>query len=848
MGRLARDGGAELLNTSGAESARRRAFTALASFGAGLYLAHGLVHLPAAAWFAGACACVAGVIFARGRACHACLILCALLLGGAWMTARTDEPPRTSVERLVPADAWLSHPFVRVQGVLEGDPKPTVSMRTELDLPLEDRPAWRVRVRLSRVETEQGWMPASGRVDAIITADTPAWRGGDWVQLAGRFTPSSPAMNPNERGRASYTRMMHLAGRLSVPDGSLVTPAAAPGVLSARRGVWYRVRSAVQRRAVRAMGLDPGVPGDALVGALVLGEQDPVLYDTRDSFQRVGVAHLMAISGFHLAILAGMALVIIRASGDRGWLEPAFVALLVLVYIYVLPTRTPVLRAAMMVILVLGTDATGRRYDRLTVLAWVGVALLVWRPMDLFNLGYQLSMSITAVLLAMGERQRRELRADPRRSLDPANPGPAWRAIPRWLGAYAWTCVACWLVAAPMIMAHTHTFSPAAPIATMLTLPLVLITLELGYLATAVGLVVGPVGPLSDLAGAAGSVTVAFVTWTDSVSWTWTRTGPVSALWAGAASLSAYWFVTRSRLRDPRAWAIALVLVGWAFVEMRTAARPGPAVALRVDTLAVNDGTCHLIRSGSETLLWDCGSLTPGVGEQTIEPALRSLGARRVRTAVITHANLDHFNALPHIAQAFGVERVITTHVFLAAAERDPRSPEGIAYARLRAQGVVFETLAAGDTFEFGDARVDVLWPPDPLPGRGVTGMNDTSLVARFRVDTPAGARTLVMTGDIQAGAVAALLGAWPEGERASVLELPHHGSVSFESASFVAALDPAVVMQSTGPKRARLPAWTGLRAQRAWWTTAEHGAAWAELRRDGTVTSGAMIERRGRN
>ncbi|PCI07125.1 hypothetical protein COB72_10800, partial [bacterium] len=62
------------------------------------------------------------------------------------------------------------------------------------------------------------------------------------------------------------------------------------------------------------------------------------------------------------------------------------------------------MRAGVIVAVLLLSGRVGRRYDRLTILAWVGVGLLVWRPMDVFSLGYQLSMGITALLVVLSQR------------------------------------------------------------------------------------------------------------------------------------------------------------------------------------------------------------------------------------------------------------------------------------------------------------------------------------------------------------------------------------------------------------------------------------------------------------
>ena len=76
---------------------------------------------------------------------------------------------------------------------------------------------------------------------------------------------------------------------------------------------------------------------------------------------------------------------------------------------------------------------------------------------------------------------------------------------------------------------------------------------------------------------------------------------------------------------------------------------------------------------------------------------------------------------------------------------------------------------------------------------------------------------------------------------RADVLELPHHGSVHGAALEFVGAVGPRVVLQSTGPRRVGDARWDTLRAGRVWFTTASDGAAWAEIRGDGSVVGGSL-------
>src|SRR5690606_26929249 len=126
--------------------------------------------------------------------------------------------------------------------------------------------------------------------------------------------------------------------------------------------------------------------------------------------------------------------------------------------------------------------------------------------------------------------------------------------------------------------------------------------------------------------------------------------------------------------------------------------------------------------------------------------AVRAVGGSRVRSALLTHANLDHFLCLPDVAPALGIQRVYTTRSFLDAAVQSPQRAAAALLAALDAQGIRIIELAAGSTLQLGAARCEIL---SPHPDAAFTEENDDSLVGLFTVSTAAGDRRLLMTGDI---------------------------------------------------------------------------------------------------
>jgi competence protein ComEC len=252
---------------------------------------------------------------------------------------------------------------------------------------------------------------------------------------------------------------------------------------------------------------------------------------------------------------------------------------------------------------------------------------------------------------------------------------------------------------------------------------------------------------------------------------------------------------------------------------------------LRIDTLDVGDGTCHIVRAGPEAMLWDCGPMPAGGLRPAVVRAARALGVHRTPTLVISHPDIDHFGGLEAAVEGLGVRTVLVPPRFMEQAAAQPHSAAGVALEWLRGRGVEVRVVSKGDGLTLSGATVEFLSPPNgatwPLD-------NDHSLVAVMR----AGGRSLLLTGDIQDRAIEPLA---EGGVRADMVELPHHGSAGPAVAEWVRRLDPPVVIQSTGRDRLNDPAWASMRMGRAWLCTAERGAAWAEVQPDGSIAAGTL-------
>ncbi|MFG0260517.1 MAG: ComEC/Rec2 family competence protein, partial [Phycisphaerales bacterium JB041] len=801
---------------------------------------HGMT-VASSVWFGTALVVLAaGLLRARGPG-GAVLALALVLLAGGWFTARVLEMPRSSLGALLPEahEPGGGH-IVTIEGAVIEPARAWEPSGALADyLPMRGGSV-AFTVRAHSAVLDDGVRRVRGRVRVTVGQGEPEISVGDLVRVRGIARAIEPPSNPGQPDPRLWATQSGQTVTITAASAALVEVLPPePGMVARTVRAWRGSRAWLGERAAAVLPEAEGSAGRAMLAALLLGERESGAEELRATFARQGLAHVLAISGFHLAVMAGAALFAVRLTGDRGRLEPLLVALLVVLYVLILPARAPILRAATMVLVWLLAESSGRRYDKRALLAWVAIAVLVVRPMDLFSLGYQLTFGITAALVWFGEPVHARMFPGAI-GFDRYEPPDAFSR--RWwvdrFTRLVSASVLCWLVATPLVARSVGVISPMAAVSTVVVVPLVTALLWSSYGAMLVGVFVPPLAAaMSGVLGWCARSVVAVVDTLDGLPLT-TLYGPRFSvgLTAALTALVLLWLV-RGRLRSPGLWAATLLVLGWGWGEWRTAGRLPHGVALRIDTLDVGNGTCHLIRSGGEALLWDCGSLNPAIGVRTIPRVLRTLGVGRVPDVVLTHPNFDHYSGLLDVAEQLGVERVWTTSTFLARADRDPGGAAAACLRDLDRRRIAVSVWSAGEEVTLGRARALVLSPPEPAP---FASDNDTSIVAMFGVQTASGLRRLLLTGDAQREALAALM--TPGADLAAdVLELPHHGSVQPTAMAFVDEVNPAVVLQSTGDARALDIRWNAQRLGRTWWTTATDGAAWVEIRDDGAVVSGSV-------
>lgn len=815
--------------------------------------------LNSGVWFGGAGMLAAVAMVVSGRAAAAVVLAATLCLGAGWWMWRQVEWPRTTIAALLPeaygtGEAPPQPTALRFRGLVLDDPR-LIPVPTGPFEAAHREESWRFMIDVREVGAIGGGplTVTRGRLTVFVAGGVPSIRAGEVVEVSGRAERVPPPLNPGEFDLRGWSISRGVVGSVNVPSPELVRVAGGGSLVDGAHGLALRLQADLRARALRvahaAIGPEASPESRALLASLLLGESSPDLAPIERAFTRLGLAHVLAISGFHLVVMAGVGVLLIRLTGEHGPLEAWIVSAFVLIYLVIVPPGAPVVRAGVLVLAVLASEAMGRRYVRITLLGWAGVGLILWRPMDAWSLGFQLSLGLTMLLLWLGQTAHERLWGI--RVLGTLD-RPRWALLP-WVATHAKgllsASVLCWVVSAPLLMSRTGMVSPLAVLTTLVVSPLIGLLLAVGYAVIVLGMLVPALASqLEGVFSPLATATMDIVRWADQLPFASLTLPAVNPWWSAAATLLAMYWFARGHWRDRWAWAAAVALGTWFGIEMSRSGRLPDDVTLRIDALSVGDGSCHLIRSGDEAMLYDCGSLRRQVGVRLVPDAVRALGGGRVKRVIISHPDVDHFSGLLDVVGPLGVREVFVGERFQAQAERHPQGPAAYILHELRRRGVSVSILRGGDELTLGRARVRVVWPDagfDRTPSGAMLNDNEHSLVMCFEVGTGAGVKTLLMNGDIQQHAIDGVRTLEPD-LRADICEAPHHGSALPESIRWIAQLRPEVVLQSTGASRVGDPRWKGVRQMTDWRATPYDGASWAEIRSDGTIRAGSFRTRGG--
>ena len=549
----------------------------------------------------------------------------------------------------------------------------------------------------------------------------------------------------------------------------------------------HRLRQELHHAIQRALP-DNGYRG--IVTALAIGLRSGITAEQWQFLTVTGTSHLVAISGLHIGLVAGMVFFMVRLLWARAGPLPlywpsskaaAIAAILgAALYAALAGFSIPTQRALIMVGVVMVGLLLQRRRRPSDILAAALLFVLLFDPLAVMSAGFWLSfLAVALILLTMSGRL-------------------TWRGWPRWVRVH----LVMGLGLAPVLLILFQQVPLLSPVANVIAVPVVsLVVVPLVLAGTLCLAVFPPAGSfLLDLAALALDWLMPFLGWLSRQDLAlWRQHVPPAWTVLPAAIGMLLLLAPRG---FPARWTGVLWMVPL-FLSAPQQPRDGEAWFTLLD---VGQGLAAVVRTRDHVMVYDTGprySERFDAGSAVLLPYFRQQGIQYVDLLVLGHGDADHVGGAQALFDNFPIGRVISS------------VPD-----RIGRPGV--QHCHEGQHWQWNGIDFRVM---HPAREEGRTG-NDASCV--LQIGTPG--NRILLTGDIERPAEGDLVRRYGKDLRARFLVAPHHGSRTSSSQAFLEAVDPRYVLIPVGYRnRFRLPAAEVLRRyDRAGITrfdSARHGA-----------------------
>ena len=500
-------------------------------------------------------------------------------------------------------------------------------------------------------------------------------------------------------------------------------------------------------------------PARSLIAGVVCGRSAELrAQPAGDWFSVTGTAHLIAVSGSHLAIVGFVIEGVLQKTRCSRGLQRAILAITLVGYAAFTGASPSAVRACCMVFATLVVNGAGRRRHGASALFVTMSIFVLLRPTVLFEMGFQLSCaSVLAILCfcpyatyALGEL-----------------------SVPSGVASMLSVTLCSQLATLPITIPAFGTFSLIAPLANAVLGPVVSALL-------AVSIVLVPFSLLAPLR-----------TWALVVPMIAARCAlffeqlfaavpgasvsvPPDSMWIYLvpcllAVLLVWW--PRPRARPMAVGLLCLMLAAAVpYVYWERFAPPS------VTVLDVGQADAILVRQGGAVALVDCG-----LDERVVSALVRN-NVHHIDAVFVTHWDEDHWGGLPDVLDQFSVGTIVV------AADALDGAPAEV----LNRPGVTYRQVACGDTVDIGAFRTRVMWPFDTVDGEG----NEDSLVLLLSYAQEGKSLRVLLTGDAELDQEREFV---REVGDIDVLKLGHHGSKVSVDTDLLGTLKPELSIASAG-------------------------------------------------
>lgn len=698
------------------------------------------------------------------------------------------------------------HPQHDGESVLDyaGSPLYVEGIIAEEPLLYDDHSAYVLRVE--KIEIPAGRFALTGRLLVKVYGDEQElYRYGERLRLRGTITRPPGRRVPGGFDYAFYLRSQGIDG-LIYPK-----PAQISSLGDGKTGGLESSALALRRRMTAVIDRNMPSPAAELLAGILFGQRSRLPEEVQENFRSSGTGHLLAVSGLHVGLVAALILGLWRLLGLRGKVPLATAIVLIFGYAYLTGMRPSALRAAVMIAFALGALLLERERDLPTTVALAALVTLLFNPLALFSIGFQLSYLATLSIIY----------------LQPPLAGAAAKLkLPQFIRSLLTVTLAAQIGVLPLCAYYFQHIPVGALLFNLLLLPLISPVVGLGLGGALLGILLLPAAAVLLFPCRLLLELVLAITGLARFPFFYRPVfppGPVGLvlIYGLLAAVTAFYYRYRRRRGEP-AWEdpevrwpkqhrffpagaglkfsrkfLLFAALGFAVLLLwGLNLSPFRSPGLVVTYLDVGQGAAALVEAPcGTTILIDGGGDPPHrgdpgrTGEMVLLPFLRREGVRFIDLVVVSHPHEDHFGGMLPLVEEIPVGLLLLSTV----------PGESPFYDQLlekaAARGIPVEKAGAGRCWSSPSGlHIETFSPPQELFEGTGSDLNNNSLVMKLSYRKV----SFLFCGDIEDNAASSLL----RGEaalEAAVLLVPHHGGFMEPLSGFVRAVRPEHAVISVG-------------------------------------------------
>jgi len=639
---------------------------------------------------------------------------------------------------------------------------------------------------------EKKWEPVRGKLLVYASsAGAAQLRYGDGVELTGEAFLPAPRRNPGGFDFRRYLAQDDIYLCMRADSIRRYAADRANPFLQALHSLKRKIRRSFSASSLREHE-------ESFLSAVVLGERRGMDEEFREALVRTGTAHILAISGLHVGILAGaMYFFLSRLFFVPHSISSLMTMVVLFAYAFLTGMRPPVMRASLMCTSFLIAPLLKKRLDSINSLAFAAVVILFLRPADLFTAGFQLSFMVVLSILLLSNRIFRGLVSVFRLRPDPGfltiSPFRRWlyRRIEWPLRLFS-VALAAFLGSLPLTLCYFNSISFLSPFCNMAVIPLVGFIVPFGFLAGLVGLLWQGAADLINAANGEliGALQAAAMFFSGLRIASFNVSPPSSAFCIAFYCLLLLLGFARSfrHLFVPIFLVVVLVVILFVGKEM---ARRHPD-SIEITFLDVGQGDCAFVEfPDGRKMLVDGGSADRSeIGRYVIVPFLRWAGVNRLDAILISHYDSDHISGLRTVLEDMSTRAIV---VRAGPQEPDTSLVENL-LRTVKKKRITTHEVRAGNTLHLSNRVAAKILNPHVLSDSARLSENDLSVVLNLNFR----GSSVLLCGDIEKKAEQEILRR-SDSLRADLLKVPHHGSDSSSSDEFLRRAAPKVAVISCG-------------------------------------------------